>query len=144
MNRTKPSQRCFMLLAYRSAQAISLNEWHSVKLYRQGRHGSLRIDTLPPVNGTSPGSFTQLTLTLDLFVGGHRNFDEVARNVDITKSFSGCVQKVSCTCTSADEMIAMAGDFISNCNLKIILKCNTNPHSLCVILKIVLVTLNGI
>jgi len=48
----------------------------------------------PTVNGTSQGAFTQLTLTLDLFLGGHRNFDEVARNAGVSKSFSGCIQKV--------------------------------------------------
>ena len=73
---------------------MTLNEWHVVKLWRNGRHGSIRVDGQNPVNGTSPGAFTQLTLTLDMFVGGHRNFDEVARNADVAKSFKGCVQKV--------------------------------------------------
>jgi len=54
----------------------------------------MRLDGERPVNGTSKGAFTQLTLTLDLFLGGHRNFDEVARNADVSKSFRGCIQKV--------------------------------------------------
>jgi hypothetical protein len=78
----------------RSSEQITLDQWHVMKLTRNGRHGSLRVDGQTPVNGTSSGSFTQLTLALDMFVGGHRNFDEVARNADIGKSFSGCIQKV--------------------------------------------------
>jgi len=71
-----------------------VNEWHLAHLWRHGRRGILQLDGEPTVNGTSKGAFTQLTLTLDLFLGGHRDFDEVARNADVTKSFRGCIQKV--------------------------------------------------
>jgi len=64
-------------------------------LSRTGRHGSIQVDDQPVVTGQSSGSFTQLTLTLDLFVGGHRNFDETAAMADVRKSFRGCIQKVS-------------------------------------------------
>jgi len=78
----------------RTAKPITLNEWHLAHLWRHGRKGILQLDGKPTVNGTSRGAFTQLTLTLDLFLGGHRNFDEVARNADVSKSFRGCIQKV--------------------------------------------------
>jgi len=78
----------------RTAKPITLNEWHLAHLVRHGRRGIMRLDNEPTVNGTSKGAFTQLTLTLDLFLGGHRNFDEVARNADVSKSFRGCIQKV--------------------------------------------------
>ena len=42
----------------------------------------------------SNGAYTQLTLTLDLFIGGHRNFDEVAKSANVKEPFKGCVQKV--------------------------------------------------
>ena len=69
-------------------------EWHLAHLWRHGRRGILQLDGEPTVNGTARGAFTQLTLTLDLFLGGHRNFDEVARNAEISESFHGCIQKV--------------------------------------------------
>jgi len=46
------------------------------------------------VTGQSHGPFTQLTLGLDLFIGGHHNFDEIAAMADVHKSFVGCIQKV--------------------------------------------------
>jgi len=64
-------------------------------LTRTGRQGSLQVDDQPVVTGQSRGTFTQLTLTLDLFVGGHRNFDEIAAMADVRESFRGCIQKVS-------------------------------------------------
>ena len=64
-------------------------------LRRTGRRGSLQVDDQPVVTGQSRGSFTQLTLALDLFVGGHRNFDETAALADVHDSFRGCIQKVN-------------------------------------------------
>ena len=97
----------------RTAKPITLHEWHLAHLWRHdvllargrvaprlahlwrhGRKGILQLDQELTVNGTSKGAFTQLTLTLDLFLGGHRDFDEVARNADVTESFRGCIQKV--------------------------------------------------
>ena len=61
---------------------------------RTGRTGHLYVDDDEVTEGMSQGAFTQLTLTLDMFVGGHRNFDEVAKKADISSPFSGCIQKV--------------------------------------------------
>ena len=54
----------------------------------------MQIDNQAAVEGLSKGAYTQLTLTLDLFIGGHRNFDEIAKNANLYKSFKGCIQKV--------------------------------------------------
>lgn len=73
---------------------VTLDEWHVIRMIRSGRTGYLQVDNQPQVEGTSTGAFTQLTLTLDLFIGGHRNFDEMAKAADVTKAFKGCIQKV--------------------------------------------------
>jgi len=87
----------------RSRERVGLHEWHSVTLARTGRQGSLRVDDQSAVTGQSRGTFTQLTLALDLFVGGHRNFDEVAAMADVHESFRGCVQKVSPVCVCREQ-----------------------------------------
>lgn len=81
-------------MVHRSPQPIELNEWHTVRFSRTGRNGFLKVDSQRLVEGMASGAFTQLTLTLDLFIGGHRNFDEVAKAAQVTKSFRGCIQKV--------------------------------------------------
>ena len=53
----------------------------------------MQVDQESMVDAMASGAFTQLTLTLDLFVGGHRNFDEVASHAAVNKSFEGCIQK---------------------------------------------------
>ena len=79
---------------FRSRQPLSLHEWHVVRVSRTGRDGYMQIDNQAAVEGLAKGAYTQLTLTLDLFIGGHRNFDEIAKNANLHKSFKGCIQKV--------------------------------------------------
>ena len=78
----------------RSPDPISLNQWHWIKLSRTGMEGVLEIDDTVAAIGQSQGAFTQLTVTQNMFVGGHRNFDETSRMANVTQSFDGCIQKV--------------------------------------------------
>jgi len=90
-------QQMAWVFSSRSRERVSLNEWHTATLRRTGRQGSLQVDDQSLVTGQSRGRFTQLTLTLDLFVGGHQNFDEIPAVADVSRSFRGCIQKVSAT-----------------------------------------------
>ena len=81
-------------LSHRSAERLTIGHWHTAKVTRSGRDGKLKIDDQAEVTSMSKGSYTQLTLTLDLFVGGHRNFDEVAKSADMLVPYKGCIQKV--------------------------------------------------
>ena len=92
---TFAQRNTYMFLLFRTRHPISLNEWHDVRLSRTGRDGTIQVDKEAAIHGMSKGGFTQLTLTLDLFIGGHRNFDEVAQNANADQSFKGCIQKVS-------------------------------------------------
>lgn len=61
---------------------------------RTGRVGFLKVNDQKMVEGIASGAFTQLTLLLELFIGGHKNYDEVSGKVQVEKSFEGCIQKV--------------------------------------------------
>lgn len=78
----------------RSVERISLNRWHRVRLSRTGMEGILQIDDQLVTIGQSFGAFTQLTLTQDMYIGGHRNFDETAKVANVSHAFNGCIQKV--------------------------------------------------
>ena len=88
-----------------------MNEWHVIWFERTGRVGTLKVDNQPYVEGMASGAFTQLTLTLDLFIGGHKNFDEVAKAAHVTNSFQGCIQKVSTLDQSIQGCIQKVGTF---------------------------------
>ena len=57
--------------------------------------GVMEVDDDERVIGLSQGAFTQLTVTQNMFIGGHRNFDETSKQANVTKSFVGCIQKVA-------------------------------------------------
>ena len=56
--------------------------------------GALQVDDQPEVGGYSVGAFTQLSLPLNLFIGGVSDMKDVSRDASLTQSFSGCVQRV--------------------------------------------------
>ena len=91
------------VLYVRSSEAIPLNQWHWVKISRTGLEGILELNDKVVAVGHSKGAFTQLTLTQNLFIGGHRNFDETSKLANISQSFDGCIQKVSSRVMQSDR-----------------------------------------
>ncbi|KAI5711140.1 hypothetical protein M8J75_014484 [Diaphorina citri] len=78
----------------RSSNPISLGEWHKLRLTRTGRHAYLQVDRFPSSQILSPGPFTQLSLSLSLYLGGVPDYNIVSPKVKIKSSFIGCIQKV--------------------------------------------------
>ncbi|GFR15204.1 pikachurin [Trichonephila clavata] len=79
----------------RSKEPLAVGMWHSVFISRTGRDGILEVDNQPKVEGISPGAFTQLSLPLNMYIGGVHDARDVARKASITESFTGCIQKVT-------------------------------------------------
>jgi hypothetical protein len=71
-----------------------MDEWHTVLISRTGREGTLQVDDQIQVAAMSLGAFSQLSLSLNLFIGGVTDLKDVQRNVFATNLFSGCIQKV--------------------------------------------------
>ena len=79
----------------RSLSSIQLNEWHTVYASRTAMMGVLQVDDQPEVGGYSVGAFTQLSLPLNMFIGGVSDMKDVSRDASLTQSLVGCVQKVT-------------------------------------------------
>ncbi|KAK3091994.1 hypothetical protein FSP39_024318 [Pinctada imbricata] len=78
----------------KSFEPLVLDQWHWVQVSRTGMQGVMEIDKQHRVEGLSQGAFTQLTLTQDLLIGGHHNFDETSKLANLTSSFRGCIQSI--------------------------------------------------
>lgn len=83
-----------LALCCRSSNPVSLGEWHKLRLTRTGRHAYLQVDRFPPAQILSPGPFTQLSLSLSLYLGGVPDYNIVSPKVKVKTSFIGCIQKV--------------------------------------------------
>ncbi|XP_065220791.1 pikachurin-like [Planococcus citri] len=78
----------------RSAYPIALDEWHTLKISRTGRLAVMRVDSQPYTQVMTPGAFVQLSLNLNLYVGGVPNFDIISPKIKTTASYVGCIQKI--------------------------------------------------
>lgn len=56
--------------------------------------GTLKLDDQSEVKAFASGGFSQLSLLLNLFIGGVLDKKDVSSKSEITHSFSGCIQKV--------------------------------------------------
>lgn len=86
--------------------------------------GTLQVDDEPEVGGYSPGAFTQLSLPLNLFIGGVSDMKDVSRDASLTQSLDGCVQKLVIngrTVNLLDE--ALFGVNVADCAHP----CQSNP-----------------
>lgn len=115
----------------RSPEPVSLHEWHTAFVSRTARQGVLEVDNQPHVEGMSTGAFTQLSLPLNLYVGGVPSFDIISHQVGIKSSFRGCIQKVEIN----DKQLklfeaALVGVNVDNCNHPCVNRPCLN-HGLC-------------
>ncbi|XP_069739683.1 pikachurin isoform X2 [Narcine bancroftii] len=78
----------------RSAEPLSLNQWHDVKMSRTARSGILQVDDQHPVEGMAEGAFTQIRCDTDIFLGGVAAADGVRRNSSILEPFTGSIQNM--------------------------------------------------
>lgn len=108
----------------RSASPLSLGDWHTVRASRTGRLGSVSVDGQPLVKAHSPGAFTQLSLPLNLYLGGVPDPRETARGAQVVQSFVGCVQRVTINNRPLRLMQeALSGVNVANC----VHPCVTGP-----------------
>ncbi|KFM59874.1 Pikachurin, partial [Stegodyphus mimosarum] len=100
----------------RSEEPLTVGVWHTAFISRTGRDGILEVDEQPRVKGIAPGAFTQLSLPLNMYVGGIHDSRDVAVKASITESFTGCIQKVVIngrTLKLIDD--ALSGISVANC-----------------------------
>ncbi|XP_078033405.1 pikachurin [Augochlora pura] len=78
----------------RSENPVRLGEWVEVRVSRTGRLASLEVEDDPPQEILAPGAFTQLSLPLNLYLGGAASTDMYSPKMKTTASFVGCIQTV--------------------------------------------------
>ncbi|GFU04717.1 hypothetical protein NPIL_519981 [Nephila pilipes] len=77
-----------------SRNAISLNKWHTVKISRLRRQGTLKVDNETTIVGKSKPPLTELNLALPFYIGGVPNTRYVHQDSGITKGLDGAIQKI--------------------------------------------------
>ncbi|XP_070157450.1 pikachurin [Polyergus mexicanus] len=78
----------------RSENPVRLGEWVEVRVSRTGRLASLKVEEDPAQEILAPGAFTQLSLPLNLYLGGAPSSDMYSPKMKTTASFVGCIQTI--------------------------------------------------
>ncbi|XP_020280960.1 pikachurin-like isoform X2 [Pseudomyrmex gracilis] len=78
----------------RSENPVRLGEWIEVRVSRTGRLASLEVEDEPAQEILAPGAFTQLSLPLNLYLGGAPSSDMYSPKMKTTASFAGCIQTI--------------------------------------------------
>ncbi|XP_034937288.1 pikachurin [Chelonus insularis] len=78
----------------RSKLPILLDKWLEVRVSRTGRLASLEIENESMQEIMAPGAFTQLSLPMNLFLGGAPSFKTFTFKVNVTANFIGCIQTI--------------------------------------------------
>ncbi|CAG9816696.1 unnamed protein product [Phaedon cochleariae] len=77
-----------------SPKQVSLNEWHWVKISRDGREGRMLLDNSSDVHGLSGVPLTELNLETHFYIGAVPNWKQIHRLSGASKGFRGAIQKV--------------------------------------------------
>ncbi|XP_076328006.1 agrin-like isoform X3 [Tachypleus tridentatus] len=77
-----------------STYQVSLGNWHSVKVTRHRRQGTIQVDGGPEVHGESRAPLSELNLDQPLYVGGYKSLSTVSRHSGIVTRLTGAIQRI--------------------------------------------------
>ncbi|XP_029051246.2 basement membrane-specific heparan sulfate proteoglycan core protein isoform X2 [Osmia bicornis bicornis] len=78
----------------RSEKSVTLSEWHTIKLQRNRKEGTMLVDGEGPYKGVAAGRKQGLDLKALLFVGGVPSDNTVNKYAEITSGFVGCISRL--------------------------------------------------
>lgn len=73
----------------KASEPVTLNEWHTARLERTKKHGTMYIDEQGPYQGVSPGTFQGMDLAQLLYIGGVPDFGTIHKDVGFQSGFVG-------------------------------------------------------
>ncbi|ALC41301.1 SP2353 [Drosophila busckii] len=102
--------------AVRSEHALSLGQWHTIKISRTARLAVLKLDQHQEVMTISTNGFWHLSLAQNLFVGGVNHVDRLPLDLKYKSFFVGCIQRIDINGHSLGIVSeALGGSNIANC-----------------------------
>ncbi|KAK7083866.1 Basement membrane-specific heparan sulfate proteoglycan core protein, partial [Halocaridina rubra] len=78
----------------RSQTPVENNIWHTVKLSRNRKEGTMVVDDGAPVSGRSEGRFLGLDLVENMYLGSVPDFGRVHKQTGFITGFVGCISRL--------------------------------------------------
>ncbi|XP_054715534.1 agrin-like [Uloborus diversus] len=91
-----------------SLEPLTLGVWHSVRVFRMKRSGTLQIDNGPLITGESKASLSELNLGQPFYVGGVPDFPSLKNVLIVQSGLDGAVQKLIVNDEVWDDLLPRA------------------------------------
>ncbi|XP_049843588.1 basement membrane-specific heparan sulfate proteoglycan core protein isoform X30 [Schistocerca gregaria] len=109
-----------------SRDRIRLGEWHTVRIVRDKKRGSLYVDNQEAVTGETTGLFQGLDLKEPLFIGGVPDYRQISSQSGFTRGFKGCVSRL--VLSAASQPVDLMREAIES---EGVTACDACSHSPC-------------
>ncbi|XP_077302363.1 basement membrane-specific heparan sulfate proteoglycan core protein-like [Arctopsyche grandis] len=104
-------------------QALSMNEWHNLKISRNEKDGFLYVDGKGPFTTKSPGKSNGLDLEQPLYIGGVPDYNQLPDELSSKEGFEGCIGRL----VLEDNDLSIMKDGIEKVNVHECDSCTPNP-----------------
>ncbi|XP_076237238.1 basement membrane-specific heparan sulfate proteoglycan core protein-like isoform X3 [Calliopsis andreniformis] len=107
----------------RADRPISLSEWHTIKIQRNRKEGTMLVDGEGPYKGITAGRRQGLDLKDLLFIGGVSSYNTINKHAEVTSGFVGCISKL----VIGEKEIDLIGDQTDSLGITNCETCAENP-----------------
>ncbi|XP_078043463.1 terribly reduced optic lobes isoform X5 [Augochlora pura] len=78
----------------RADRPVTMSEWHTIKLQRNRKEGTMLVDGEGPYRGMATGRKQGLDMKTSLFVGGVPSSAALTKHAAVTTGFVGCISRL--------------------------------------------------
>ncbi|XP_071874842.1 terribly reduced optic lobes isoform X21 [Bombus fervidus] len=107
----------------RAEKPITLGEWHTIKLQRHRKEGTMLVDGEGPYKGIADGRKQGLDMKSLLFVGGVPSSTIITKYAEINSGFVGCISRL----VIGEKEIDLIGDQTDSFGITNCETCAENP-----------------
>ncbi|XP_017764583.1 PREDICTED: basement membrane-specific heparan sulfate proteoglycan core protein-like isoform X4 [Eufriesea mexicana] len=107
----------------RSEKPVALGEWHTIRLQRNRKEGTMLVDGEGPYKGIAAGRRQGLDLNALLFIGGVASDKIINKYAEINSGFVGCISRLMI----GEKEIDLIGDQTDSIGITNCETCAENP-----------------
>ncbi|KAK9294716.1 hypothetical protein QLX08_010779 [Tetragonisca angustula] len=107
----------------RAEKPVTLGEWHTIKLQRHRKEGTMLVDGEGPYKGIAAGRKQGLDVKSLLFVGGVPSDKVISKYAEINSGFVGCISRL----VIREKEIDLIGDQTDSFGITNCETCAENP-----------------
>lgn len=96
---------------------VILNSWNTLTIYRDGWTAWMQLNQGQQISGQSKGLFSRITFRLETFLGGSPNITQIAKRVESSTGFVGCVRALQINDRTYDFRSDNRGDTIDGVDI---------------------------